>query len=510
MRICYTVPAIRTHQHNSMSGRATLLAMLASIAFLTLAAPVTAIAKTAKVAASSSGKKNIRKVKAASVKVDPIALATAVTPPTTTPVVCSDPGSEEVRQACNDFTAEIQTLKNLQVQLSNQKSRSGTLQKNVNELITQITNTQSKIRNQITQINTLTLQIHQKVAAINDLASELDQQHASMTQLVKRTDDIDQRGPLYLLLSSNTVSDFYHDLDDFYSIKQALLSTLNRVKSIKTVTEKQKSQLQDKQSQALNAKKSLEGQKSQLAVSQKQVQDLLNTSKSEEQRQAAMILDQQKKVAAIQSKLFSFAGGNTAAIKFKDAYAYASEASDITGVRTAFILAILTQESNLGKNVGTCNRKTDPAAKSWKNIMSPTRDQGPFQRITAALGLDPDTTPVSCPVKGGGWGGAMGPAQFIPSTWEKIASQVATGLGKSTANPWVARDAIMASAVYLKAIGGAGGQSAERNTACRYYSGRSCDSRAPKNSFYGNSVVSLAAGIQNDIDYLNKYGVSRR
>jgi membrane-bound lytic murein transglycosylase B len=173
-------------------------------------------------------------------------------------------------------------------------------------------------------------------------------------------------------------------------------------------------------------------------------------------------------------------------------------------------LAILTQESNLGKNVGTCNRAGDPPSKSWKNVMSPTRDQAPFKRITEALGLNPDTTPVSCPIAGGGWGGAMGPAQFIPSTWESVADEVAADLGVSVANPWRAQDAIMASAVYLKRRGAVGGESAERNAACRYYSGRSCDGKRPPNSFYGNNVMSIARRVQSDIDYLKQYGVSRR
>lgn len=433
-------------------------------------------------------------------------LATA----TAAPAVCNDPGSDEVRQACSDFAKETQALKELQRQLLGQKSKSGSLQQNVNELVGQIVSTQTKIRNQIGQINTLTQQIHQKVQVIGDLSSELDRQRTSMAQVIRRTDDIDRRGPAFILLGSESVSGLYQDVDDFFSIKQSLSSVLNRVKKIKSVTETQKAQLQTKQFQALDAKNSLESEKNKLAQSQKQVQDLLNTSKSEEQRQAAMIVDQQKKVASIQSKLFSFAGGNTAAIKFKDAYAYATEASAATGVRAAFILAILTQESNLGKNVGTCNRKGDPISKSWKNIMNPTRDQEPFKRIVNALGLDVDTTPVSCPIKGGGWGGAMGPAQFIPSTWERVAPKVATALGKSSANPWIARDAIMASATYLKAIGATSDESSERNAACRYYSGRTCDNRSPKNSFYGNNVVSLARRIQTDIDYLNQYGVSRR
>jgi hypothetical protein len=39
---------------------------------------------------------------------------------------------------------------------------------------------------------------------------------------------------------------------------------------------------------------------------------------------------------------------------------FATEASQKTGVRPAFLLGILTQESNLGKNVGSCYLK-DPS-----------------------------------------------------------------------------------------------------------------------------------------------------
>jgi membrane-bound lytic murein transglycosylase B len=291
------------------------------------------------------------------------------------------------------------------------------------------------------------------------------------------------------------------------------------VKQIKTTTETQEQQLQDEQSQALDAKNALQQQKSQLASSQQQVQQLLNSSKSQEQTEAALVSQQQAKVAAIESKLFSFAGGATSAIPFSQAYAYATTAQTATGVPAAFTLAILTQESSLGKNVGTCNRAGDPPSKSYLNIMpgpaqkasgaSSRDDQTPFLQITSSLGLNAATTPVSCPI-GGGWGGAMGPAQFIPTTWLLIAPRVATALGKSSANPWSAQDAIMASAIYLSDRGATTDQTAERNAACKYYSGRSCDGRSPPNSFYGNSVMSLTRSIQADIDYLVQYGVSRR
>lgn len=428
----------------------------------------------------------------------------------TTPAVCNNPSSAEIEQACKEYAVEAKKLADLNAQLAAQKQKTGALQTNVNSLISKINATQSKIKGQITAIGNLSLQIGQKSKAINELEQELAREHASLQQLLKRTNEIDQKGTAYVLLSSESVTDFYHDLDSFLSIKRSLYASVNKVKEIKSQTEDQKEQLQDKQAQALDAKAALEHEKKQVEVSKQEAQKVLDVSKSEQSKIQAITEEQKKKVSAIESKLFSFAGGATKAIPFKDAYEYAVEASKATGVRPAFVLAILTQESRLGANVGTCNRAGDPPSKSWVNVMHPTRDQPPFKRITSALGLNIDTTPVSCPIPGGGWGGAMGPAQFIPSTWEIIQSRVASSLGKSSANPWIARDAIMASATYLKDRGGVGGETNERNAACRYYSGRACDGKKPPNSFYGNSVMALARTIQADIDYLLEYGVSRR
>jgi len=192
--------------------------------------------------------------------------------------------------------------------------------------------------------------------------------------------------------------------------------------------------------------------------------------------------------------------GATAQVTFGEAVEIAKWASSHTGVRAAFLLAILTQESNLGKNVGTCNRAGDPPEKSWRMVMKPDRDQQPFQQITTDLGLDIETTPVSCPMRQNGkqvgWGGAMGPAQFIPSTWMGYKDKVAAITGK-TADPWDIKDAFLASAIKLKA-GGAGTVQGEWAAAMRYFSGGT----NPRFRFYGDNVVTTANRYQQDIDAL--------
>ena len=93
----------------------------------------------------------------------------------------------------------------------------------------------------------------------------------------------------------------------------------------------------------------------------------------------------------------------------------------------------------------------------------------------------------------------MGPSQFIPATWELFKNKLGSSLGldANQVNPWNPEHAILATAVYMADLGASGGgYSAERNAACRYYSGRSCDSRTPANSFYGTQVMNKAENIQ--------------
>jgi membrane-bound lytic murein transglycosylase B len=135
--------------------------------------------------------------------------------------------------------------------------------------------------------------------------------------------------------------------------------------------------------------------------------------------------------------------------------------------------------------------------------MKPSRDIQPFLRITGAVGRDPAATRVSCPFSTG-YGGAMGPAQFIPSTWALFESRIASAAGVASPDPWNPEHAFMAASIYLGDLGASSGtESGMRNAACRYYSGRACDSKAPANSFYGTQVIAKMKNIQvNMIDPL--------
>lgn len=80
------------------------------------------------------------------------------------------------------------------------------------------------------------------------------------------------------------------------------------------------------------------------------------------------------------------------------------------------------------------------------------------------------------------------------------------GILADSADPWNPEHAFIATAIYIQDLGAVlGSYTAERNAACKYYSGSSCSStRRPPNAFYGDSVMKIAQDIQtNMIDPLN-------
>jgi membrane-bound lytic murein transglycosylase B len=298
----------------------------------------------------------------------------------------------------------------------------------------------------------------------------------------------------------------------FDKLKLKVNDSVETVKTIKGVTEKTKAQLEKEQNQAVDEKQSLLQVQSSLSKQQTNQKTLLSISKDKEAQYKKLIADQQAKVATIKARLFTLAGGGQA-IRFDIALQYANQASAKTGVDPAFLLAELKQESNLGSNVGKCYL-TDASTgagvnvnsgRTYYNVMKPSRDVQPFLDITSSLGYNAFKTVVSCPIAGvAGYGGAMGPAQFIASTWKLIEREAPSKYGVTVSNPWLPQDAFTASAIYLADLGGSGtSASSQKRASCKYYgSGGS-------NCSYGRSVQSLKIAIQNDIDYLQQYGVTK-
>lgn len=280
---------------------------------------------------------------------------------------------------------------------------------------------------------------------------------------------------------------------------------LTNIKDAKTENENVKKELDTKRSKEMDLLASIDQEKKTIERLEADKKRLLNLNKNEQKNYQSVIASNRQKANEIRNQLFRLRDAGP--IKFGDAVALAQAAGARTGVNPAFVLAIIQQESNLGANVGRCYLTSEDGSgvgatsgTVFKNLMKADRDVKPFLKITADLGRDPFKTLVSCPLSIG-FGGAMGPAQFIPSTWQIFAGRIAAALGKTASDPWNPQDAFMASAMYLADLGATNQTyTAQRNAACRYYSGRSCSG---SNTFYGDQVMARIQTIQNNINILN-------
>lgn len=401
---------------------------------------------------------------------------------------------------------ELDRLLELQKQ---QQKQTGTLIGDVNYLTSQINALKAKIQARSLVIAQLKVNINEKVTKINSLSSKIEREYESLAQLIRNTNEFDNKNVAHLVLSDDSLSSFYSDLESYASIKEAVKNSIDTIKGVKKETEVAKEDLEKKQNAETDAKVELENAQKKIAQAEAEKKQLLAISKQTEAAYQKLAADKKAQAAKIRAALFPFRDAQ--AIPFGDALRYAEQASAKTGVRPAFILAILKQETNIGANVGSCiitnlstgeTRSVNTGTVFAKGI-HPTRDLPLLQSILQDLGRDPLSTKVSCP-QSVGYGGAMGPAQFIPSTWNLIKPQIVKALNDDTPDPWNPVDAIMGSAILLKGNGASVGTfTAEKNAACKYYSGRGCNDPAVKNMFYGNSVMAIAAKMQEDIDLLS-------
>ncbi len=383
--------------------------------------------------------------------------------------------------------------------LAETQGQSASLSRDILILNTKIKAAQLNIKAKNLLIESLGKDINTKQAKIEDLQGHIEKGKETLAQIMRKDNEIESLSFPEFILSQDNLSKAFVDIDNFDSIQSSLKVTFETLRSNKAQTETEKTNLNTRKNQESDARAAIVTEQKNIQANEAEKQRLLVISKGNEKAYSAEVANKKAKAAEIRAALFALAGG-AQAIPFGDALKFANEAKKTTGIRPAFLLAILTQESALGKNVGTCyltNPQTGSGSSvksgiTFSNVMKPTRDVGPFIEITKSLGMDYSKTLVSCPIAGaGGWGGAMGPAQFIASTWMLFNDRIASTLGVKTPNPWNPEHAFVASSFYLTDLGAANGSyTGEIKAACKYYgSGGS-------NCAYSSQVMAKADTIQ--------------
>lgn len=380
-------------------------------------------------------------------------------------------------------------IANNQATLSSLQSQGASLERDIDILNSKIKNAQLQIKQTDLTLSQLRAGIADKQKGIATVDTQVAKGQESLAQIIRETREMDDTDLSAILLSKGSLSDAFREIDDFDTIKKALQDSFQQMTALRTDLSQREAALQDQEDEAQKVRQVQVLAQQAVQSDEKEKQQLLSQTKGQEKNYQAVIADKQKQAAAIREALFSLR--DSGAIPFGTAYQYAKEASVSTGVRPAVILAIMTEETNLGENIGSC---------SYHEAMNPTRDIPVFITLMQDLGLNPEDMKVSCKPSYG-WGGAMGPAQFIPSTWVLYKSRLASITGQNPPNPYDGRTAIFATALLMADNGADGGtRTAERRAALKYFAGGNWSK--PAYAFYGDNVMDIADKLQGEIDII--------
>lgn len=391
------------------------------------------------------------------------------------------------------------------------QQQKSSLQRDLDILNGQINRAKLIIKQHQLEIERLGGDIKKKSGTITQLTGKIEETKISLAELLRKRRDAEDVTVVELLLEQDSLANLTAAADNYQYLEDSIHQTFATMRTTKADTEEAKLVLEDKQQAEVDARQAIEVERSLIQKKESEKQQLLSITKNQESNYKNLLAERQKRAAQIRTALFALR--DTAAIPFGEALTYATKASQKTGIRPALILAILTQESNLGENQGSCILSSietgDGVGKNtgtpFEKVMKAPRDTVPFQSITSRLNRDWKLTPVSCPlgthyISGRGYGGAMGPSQFIPSTWELFKDRIGklVALAGDKVDPWNPEQAIMATALYLSDLGASSGRyTAEISAACKYYGtgGASCS--------YGKQVLAKVSDIQlNMIDPL--------
>lgn len=348
----------------------------------------------------------------------------------------------------------------------------------------------------LTRLNT-EIVINQK--QVTETQQKLDRQRLAMMAALQSMYESEQTSLMTMLLHNPRLTDFFGNINNLVAVRDSLTEKIKQVNQIKEELLDTQEQLVAKKAETAALKALQDKQKQNVLLTKKEKDTLLAQTKGKESEYQALLKEKRAQAAQIRSRIFELLGGGE--MTFDQAYKIALQAEKATGVPSALLLAVLDRESALGKNVGRCSYKTAMAPGPPKSRRD---DVTPFLKITAELGIDPEKQMVSCAIsQDGAYGGAMGPAQFIPTTWMLYRDRIAELTGANPPSPWNNSHAFMGTALYLKDAMAAckyTGDAQIRCAAARYYAGGNWQRHLYT---YGSGTLSRMKKFEDDIELVN-------
>ncbi len=336
-----------------------------------------------------------------------------------------------------------------------------------------------------TQLNLRQVDAESKNTAktIEEFEQQVIDKRQQLRALFRSLYEKEQESFLEMLLRSRSISDVLAERNAYEEVQQQTFSLVKQLQDQVTELEKEQVQLEEQRRELGQLSALLASQQAEVAENRAEQKQFLAAKRSEQLEYENLLAEAKQARQEIEQHVFTLKGSNIQ-LSLTTATDMAKLAGKLTGVRPALLLGVLKVESNLGNNIG---------GGKFPDDMQPQSREA-FLRITSKLKLDPYTAPISArPRSYQGWGGAMGPAQIMPQTWETIEARVRSLMGKPLPSPYELTDAFVANAILL-ADKGAANPAQEYEAVNRYLAGPNWQ----RFTWYGDRVLAVAKEYEKD------------
>lgn len=407
----------------------------------------------------------------------------AQTPAPKTPF---DQKKEDLKKQLESLQGEIDSYRGV---VEEKQAHAATLEGEIGRLNASIKKEEGGIELRTNAIGNISQEIETRKAEVARLERLEEKRREDLGHALQSYAEADSSSLLEILLEGATLAESVDRVETISQLEGGIALEVDALGALAHTIEERVNYLAEKREEEQQLRRVQELARQELERNRQREKNILQQTRGEEKRYRELLTKSQVSAQAIRQQIYVLEGVGVS-LKFEDALRLAEYVSSLTGIRPAFLLAVLQKESRWGEKQGTGN---------WRQDMHP-RDHDAFLAITKELGVNPDTMPVS-KKPWYGWGGAMGPAQFIPTTWVAYKAEVARLTGHNPPNPWNISDAFVAAGVKLgKAGANKRTPDQEWRAAMIYFAGGNWQNKSY--AFYGDSVMEFAETLQEQINVL--------
>ena len=293
---------------------------------------------------------------------------------------------EELKSEMNKIQEEIAQHKE---SITEKQKEEKTIKGEIVILGSKVKKTELELSQTALALRATELSIEANNIKIVEFSGKIDHEKQVVAELVRVMYEQDSREIIELIIETGDISDFFEHQRLLESIQASLHHSLQKLKQARASVEGEQKSLEEEKETQGKLKTLQEAQRASLRNRKSERDNLLQTTLGEKEEFERLVAQKERDIEQIRNQIFLLEGVGIS-MPLHKAYEIAKAASALTGVRPAFLLAVLKQESSWGQNVGQCYLvdlstgagKGKNTGSIYDRVMKPSRDIEPFLQLS--------------------------------------------------------------------------------------------------------------------------------